>query len=282
MTRAPPMPWMFGNAAREHMKLYGSTPEHFAWIGWKNHKHSVNNPYSQFRDEYTEQEVRDSPMTYAPLTKLQCSPTSDGAAAAVLMSEEAVKRFGLEGQAVEIIGQAMATDFPSAFEGSKDDTCINTIGAEMCEKVAKQVYAQAGLGPNDVQVVELHDCFAANELITYEGLGMAEKGQGHKLVDDKATTFGGRWVVNPSGGLISKGHPIGATGVAQCAELNWQLRGEAGPRQVRDATVALQHNLGLGGAVVVTMYQRPEEWRSKPAKRARSLAVDPPVAMSKL
>jgi len=282
MAKSPPMPWMFGNAAREHMKLYGSTPEHYAWIGWKNHKHSVNNPYSQFRDEYTEQQVRDSPMTYAPLTKLQCSPTSDGAAAAVLMSEDAVKRFGLEGQAIEIVAQTMATDFPSAFEGDKEDTCINTIGAEMCERAAKQAYEEAGLGPKDVQVIELHDCFASNELITYEGLGLAEKGKGHTLIDDKATTFGGKWVVNPSGGLISKGHPIGATGIAQCAELNWQLRGEAGPRQVKDAKVALQHNLGLGGAVVVTMYQRPEEWRSLPPKRARSLAVDPPIAMSKL
>merc|ERR1719409_118622 len=128
------MPWMFGNAAREHMAKHGSNPEHYAWIGWKNHQHSVNNPYSQFRDKYTLDEIKDAPMIYEPLTKTQCSPTSDGAAAAVLMSEEAVKRYGLEGQAVEIIGQAMATDLPSAFIGNKDDTCINTIGAEMCER----------------------------------------------------------------------------------------------------------------------------------------------------
>jgi len=279
---APPMPWMFGNAAREHMKLYGSKPEHYAWIGWKNHKHSVNNQYSQFRDEYKEEEVAGAAMIYEPLTKLQCSPTSDGAAAAILMSEEAVKRYGLEGQAIEIIGQTMATDYSSAFEGNKDDTSINCIGAEMCEQAAKKTYAEAGKGPEDVQVIELHDCFASNELITYEGLGLCKKGEGHKLVDKKETTFGGKWVVNPSGGLISKGHPIGATGVAQCAELNWQLRGEAGPRQVANAKVALQHNLGLTGAVVVTMYQKPEEWASTPPKRAKSLAVEAPVVMSKL
>merc|ERR1711877_11382 len=155
-------------------------------------------------------------------------------------------------------------------------------GASMCEKAAQEVYQQSGLGPNDVQVVELHDCFAANELITYEGLGLAKKGEGHKLIESKDVTYGGKWVVNPSGGLISKGHPIGATGVAQCCELNWQLRGEAGPRQVPQANTALQHNLGLTGAVVVTMYERPEEWAGKAPKRVQSLAVEAPVVMSKL
>merc|ERR1719201_3076990 len=152
----------------------------------------------------------------------------------------------------------------------------------MAEAAANDVYAQTGKKASDVQVIELHDCFATNELITYEALGLAPKGQGHKLVDNKDVTYGGKWVVNPSGGLISKGHPIGATGVAQCAELNWQLRGEAGPRQVPHANVALQHNLGLGGAVVVTMYQKPEEWKSIAPKRRVSLAYDVPVAMSKL
>merc|ERR1712217_641877 len=207
-----------------------------------------------------------------------CSPTSDGAAAAVLMTEAAVKKYGLEGQAIEIVGQSMATDLPSAFDGGKPDSAINGIGFSMCEKTAKEVYEQSGLGPSDVQVIELHDCFAANELITYEGLGLARKGEGHKFIDSKDVTYGGKWVVNPSGGLISKGHPIGATGVAQCCELNWQLRQEAGPRQVQNANVALQHNLGLGGNVVITMYKRPEEFRSMPPKRAKSLAVDPPVA----
>merc|ERR1711971_395368 len=202
-------------------------------------------------------------------------------AAAVLVSEEFVIKHGLQGQAVEIIGQSMKTDFPSAFEKSKPETCINMIGAEMAEQCAKEVYSKTGLSAKDVQVVELHDCFAANELITYEALGLAEKGKGHVLVENQDTTYGGRWVVNPSGGLISKGHPIGATGLAQCAELNWQLRGEAGPRQVQNAKVALQHNLGLGGAVVVTMYKRPEEWLGITPKCVQSLAMNPPLAMSK-
>merc|ERR1712048_1211974 len=176
-----------------------------------------------------------------------------------------------------------ATDYPSAHEGDKDDTSINVIGAETCAQAANQLYKQAGKGPEDVQVIELHDCFASNELITYEGLGLAKKGEGHKLVESKATTYGGQWVVNPSGGLISKGHPIGATGVAQCAELCWQLRGEAGPRQVPEARVGLQHNLGLGpGACVITMYKRPDEWAAIKPKRQRSLAVDAPIVMSKL
>merc|ERR1719201_3174105 len=150
----------------------------------------------------------------------------------------------------------------------------------MAEAAANDVYAQTGKKPSDVQVIELHNCFATNELITYEGLGLAKKGEGHKLIESKDVTYGGKWVVNPSGGLISKGHPIGATGVAQCCELNWQLRQEAGPRQVQNASVALQHNLGLTGAVVVTMYEKPAEWKDKPAKRKSSLAIDPPLMMS--
>merc|ERR550514_941395 len=142
----------------------------------------------------------------------------------------------------------------------------------MAEAAANDVYKQTGKSASDVQVIELHDCFATNELITYEGLGLCQKGEGHKLVESKDVTYGGKWVVNPSGGLISKGHPIGATGVAQCAELNWQLRGEAGNRQVPDAKVALQHNLGLTGAIVITMYKKPEEWKGKAPKRATSLA----------
>ena len=128
----------------------------------------------------------------------------------------------------------------------------------MSRKAALQAYEEAQVGPDDVQVIELHDCFSANELITYEALGLAEEGHGHELVDAHDTTYGGRWVVNPSGGLISKGHPLGATGLAQCSELCWQLRGEADARQVDGAKVALQHNIGLGGAAVVTVYKPAE------------------------
>jgi len=148
----------------------------------------------------------------------------------------------------------MVTDMPSTFEESSS---IKIVGFDMSQEPARRAYEQAGVGVEDVDVVELHDCFSANELITYEALGLAEEGHGHELVEDEATTYGGRWVVNPSGGLISKGHPLGATGLAQCSELTWQLRGDAGPRQVEGATVGLQHNIGLGGACVVSVYRRP-------------------------
>jgi acetyl-CoA acetyltransferase len=133
---------------------------------------------------------------------------------------------------------------------------IKMVGFDMTKNAAKKVYEQAGLGPKDVQVVELHDCFTTNEVLTYEGLGLANEGEAEKLIWDGDNTFGGKWVTNPSGGLLSKGHPLGATGLAQCTELVWQLRGTAGERQVPNAKVALQHNLGLGGACVVTMYRR--------------------------
>nr|WP_094027643.1 lipid-transfer protein [Nocardia cerradoensis] len=250
----PPAPWMFGAAGREHMKQYGTTAEHFAKIGFKNHKHSVNNPYSQFRDEYTLDEILGSRMIYDPLTKLQCSPTSDGSGAAILASEAFVDRHGLAAQAVEIVGQAMTTDFHSTFDG----TAKNIIGYDMNVAAAAEVYKQSGLGAEDFQVIELHDCFSANELLLYEALGLCAPGEAGRLLDDNQTTYGGKWVVNPSGGLISKGHPLGATGLAQCAELTWQLRGTAEARQVDNVTATLQHNIGLGGAAVVTAYQRAE------------------------
>ncbi len=255
---SPFAPQMFGNAGRDHMDRYGSQPEHYAWIGWKNHKHSVNNPYAQFQTEYTLQEIKDAKMIHEPLTKLQCSPTSDGAAAVVLASERFVDQHDLWDRAIEIRGQAMVTDLPSTFDETAD--CIKIVGYDMSRDAARQACEEAQLGPDDVQVIELHDCFSANELITYEALGLAEEGHGHELVDAQATTFGGSGpVVNPSGGLISKGHPLGATGLAQCSELTWQLRGQAGARQVEGASAALQHNIGLGGAAVVTVYARPQQ-----------------------
>ncbi|GAA5175912.1 lipid-transfer protein [Pseudonocardia eucalypti] len=248
-----PMPQMFGNAGREHMERYGSTPDHYAWIGWKNHKHSVNNPYSQFRDEYSLEDVKNATMIYDPLTKLQCSPTSDGSGAAVLASERFVDTHNLWDQAVEIAGHYIATDVTASFEGNSS---INAVGAQVAKLAAQRALDEAQVGIEDVDVIELHDCFSANELITYEALGMAAEGEAHKLVENQDTTYGGRWVVNPSGGLISKGHPIGATGLAQCAELTWQLRGKADKRQVDGATVGLQHNLGLGSAGAVAVYKK--------------------------
>lgn len=252
----PAAPYMFGAAGREHMNKYGTTAEQFAKIGHKNHKHSVNNPYAQFQEEYTLEEILGARTVYEPLTKLQCSPTSDGSGAVILASEKFVDEHGLAEQAVEIVGQSMVTDVPGTLESQ---SAITLVGAEMSKRAAQNVYDQAAIGPDDIDVIELHDCFSTNELLTYEALQLCGEGEGGKLVDNDDTTYGGRWVINPSGGLISKGHPLGATGLAQCAELTWQLRGSAAARQVAGAAtgsgVALQHNIGLGGAVVVTAYR---------------------------
>jgi len=242
---------MFGDAGRDHMEKYGTKPTTFAKIAVKNHKHSVNNPRSQYQEACTIDEVLAARMVYDPLTILQCCPTSDGAAAAVVVSERYLKAHPHSG-AIEIRGMAMGTDRTEDFARGR----IGMVGMGMTERTAQKVYEMSGIGINDVQVVELHDCFSTNELITYEGLGMCKEGEGEKLVEDDATTYGGRWVVNPSGGLLSKGHPLGATGLAQCAELVWQLRGRAEKRQVEGVKAALQHNLGLGGACVVAMYTK--------------------------
>ncbi|EHN10988.1 3-ketoacyl-CoA thiolase [Patulibacter medicamentivorans] len=253
---APFAPQLFGAAGREHMELYGSKPEHFAWIGWKNHKHSVENPYSQFQDEYSLQDIKDAREIFSPLTKLQCSPTSDGAAAAIVASERFVDEHDLWDRAIEIAGQALTTDTPATRD---EATAIGVVGFDMTRDAARLALDEAQTAIGDVDVIELHDCFSTNELLTYEGLGLAEVGHGHELVERQATTYGGDGpVVNPSGGLISKGHPLGATGLAQCSELTWQLRGQAAGRQVDGAQVALQHNLGLGGAAVVTVYRQPQ------------------------
>ncbi|MCB5169108.1 lipid-transfer protein [Streptomyces bambusae] len=250
----PPTAQIFGNAAREHMERYGTTEEQLAAVAAKNHRHSADNPNAQFRDVYTVEEVLAAKEIHRPLTKLQCSPTSDGAAAAVVVSERFLVQHGLHGRAVEIAAQAMTTDTGESFASG---SCIDVVGRPMSAAAARQVYERSGLGIEDVDVIELHDCFSVNELLTYEALGMCGEGKSGELVSSGGTTYGGRWVVNPSGGLISKGHPLGATGLAQVAELTWQLRGEAGARQVAGARVALAHNIGLGGAAVVTLLRHP-------------------------
>lgn len=250
---SPPTAQIFGNAAREHMQKYGTTAAQLAAVGAKNHRHSANNPNAQFQDVYAVAEVLAAKTIHDPLTKLQCSPTSDGAAAALVVSERFLVRHGLHDKAVEIIAQAMTTDTEASFASG---SCIDVVGKPMTAAAARQVYEASGLGIEDVDVVELHDCFSVNELLTYEALGMCADGASGPLVESGATTYGGRWVVNPSGGLISKGHPLGATGLAQAAELVWQLRGEAGPRQVPGARVGLAHNIGLGGAAVVTLLRK--------------------------
>ncbi|KAK8094149.1 Non-specific lipid-transfer protein [Apiospora hydei] len=255
VTNAPGAAQMFGNAGREYMEKYGAKLEDFAEIGRINHLHSGKNPYSQFQDVYTHEQIMKAPMIHEPLTKLQCCPTSDGGAAAVLVSQEFLDaRPHLKDRAILIAGQCLATDAPSLFSKSS----IDLMGFEMSKYAAKTAMAEAGIAPGDVQVCELHDCFSANEMITIDALGLCEKGKAHEMVRKGDITYGGKMVINPSGGLISKGHPLGATGIAQCAELVWHLRGWANNRDFPHTKYALQHNLGLGGAVVVTVYSRPD------------------------
>jgi acetyl-CoA acetyltransferase len=248
---APVAARMFGDGGRQHMELYGTTKEQFAKVSVKNHRHSVNNPRSQYREACTLEEVLASRMVYDPLTILQCCPTSDGAGAAILCSEAFAKKHNVS-RPVKIVAQAMQTDKLEDFAMG----ALGMIGVGMSRRAAEKVYEQAGLGPKDVQVIELHDCFSTNELVSYESLGLCKEGEGGRLIDENQVTYGGKWVVNPSGGLLSKGHPLGATGLAQCAELVWQLNGKAEKRQVEGARVGLQHNVGLGGACVVTMYRK--------------------------
>jgi sterol carrier protein 2 len=242
----------FGGAGASHMSKYGTKLETFAKIRAKASRHAANNPLALFRKVVTTEDVMESPMLWpGVMTRLMACPPTCGAAAAVLVSEEFAKKRGLN-MAVHIAGQAMTTDRSSTFD---TNDMMRVVGFDMAKDAADQVYRETGIGPEDIQVVELHDCFAQNELITYEALGLCPEGGAEKFINDGDNTYGGRVVTNPSGGLLSKGHPLGATGLAQCYELTHQLRGTAGDRNVAGARVALQHNLGLGGACVVTMYQ---------------------------
>ena len=249
---APPAAQMFGGAGREYRWKHGTRRETFAKVSEKARKHANRNPYALFPELLSVDEILASPEVFDPLTRFQCCPPTCGAAAAVLCSESFAKKKGLSNP-VYIAAQSMRTDFPSTFE---ENSMIKMVGYDMAKAAAKAVYEKSGLGPEDVQVVELHDCFTANEILTYEALGLCPEGGAEKFVWDGDNTYGGKYVTNPSGGLLSKGHPLGATGVAQCTELVWQLRGTADKRQVEGAKVALQHNLGLGGACVITMYRR--------------------------
>lgn len=249
---APPAAQMFGGAAREYRWKYGTRKETFAKISEKARRHAANNPYALFNQVLSLEEILASDEVFDPLTRFQCCPPTCGAAAAVLCSDEFTRKHGISNP-VYIAAQSMTTDYPSSFE---PQSMIKMIGYDMSKRAAQQVYEAAGIGPEDVPVVELHDCFTANELLTYEALGLCPEGGAEKFIWDGDNSYGGKFVTNPSGGLLSKGHPLGATGLAQCTELVWQLRGTADKRQVAGARVALQHNLGLGGACVVTMYRR--------------------------
>lgn len=251
-SEAPFAAQYFGGAGREYCEKYDMDPALFAEIAVKARRHAANNPNAVFRDPVTAPQVLDSPQIYGPLTRLQCCPPTCGAAAAVLVSEDYAHRHGIDAT-IAIAAQALTTDTASTFE---DDSMMALVGYDMTKAAAQQVYEASGVDPKDIRVVELHDCFTTNELITYEALGLTPPGTAEKFIADGNNTYGGQVVTNPSGGLLSKGHPLGATGLAQCAELVWQLRGQAGARQVDGVDVALQHNIGLGGAAVVTLYEK--------------------------
>ncbi len=243
----------FGGAGLAHMREHGTKLSTFAKIRAKASRHAANNPLALFRTQMTEDEVLASPMLWdGVMTRLMACPPTCGAAAAILCSPGFAAKHGITGT-VRIAAQAMTTDRPTSLQSGD---MREVVGIGMTREASRRVYAEAGVGPGDIDVVELHDCFAHNELISYEGLGLCGDGAAEAFVCDGDNSYGGQVVTNPSGGLLSKGHPLGATGLAQCAELVQQLRGTAGPRQVDGARLALQHNLGLGGACVVTLYER--------------------------
>ena len=242
----------FGGAGLAHMQRYGTRMETFAKIRAKASRHAANNPLALFRKEVTTEEVMASPVLIPNvMTRLMACPPTCGAAAAVLVSEEFANRHGIA-KRVWIAAQTMTTDTASTFDAHD---MMRVVGYDMARAGAQQTFAAAGIGPEDVDVVELHDCFAHNELLAYEALGLCAEGGGERFVEQGDNTYGGKVVTNPSGGLLSKGHPLGATGLAQCYELTHQLRGSAQARQVAGARIGLQHNLGLGGACVTTLYR---------------------------
>lgn len=243
----------FGGAGQAHMKRYGTTLADFAKVRAKSSRHAAKNPLSVFRTEMTEEDVLAAQLIWpGVMTRPMACPPTCGAAAAVLVSRSFAKRHSLSPH-VRIVAQAMTTDTPDTLD-SKDMMML--VGSEMTQRAARAVYEEAGVGPEDIGVAELHDCFAHNEVITYEGLGFCPEGGAQKFIADGDNTYGGKVVTNPSGGLLSKGHPLGATGLAQCYELSHQLRGTAEDRQVDGVRHALQHNLGLGGACIVTLYEK--------------------------
>jgi len=241
---------VFGAAGLEYLEKYGAKSDIFGKVAVKSRQHAINNPYSLFSNKLQLEEVMNAPIVYPGLTRFMACPPTCGAAAVIVCSDRFAKKHNIN-KTVKIIAQSMTTDLANSYENN-----MHLVGYDMTARAAQQVYEKAGIGPQDIDVVELHDCFTPNEVITYEGLGLCGAGEAEKFINDGDNTYGGKYVVNPSGGLMSKGHPLGATGLAQCTELVWHLRGEAGNRQVEQARIALQHNLGLGGACVVTMYSR--------------------------
>jgi len=250
--QAPSGPQYFGGAGAEYMEKYGVSAELFARVSVKARSHAQRNPYALFTEPLTLEQVMESPRIFGPVTRLMCCPPTCGAAAVVVVSEAFARKHGLQ-NCVEVAGMGMTTDSPESFESG---SMIEVVGAGMTRAAARQAYEQAGIGAQDIDLVELHDCFSPNEVLCYESLGLCAEGGAEQFVMDGQNTYGGRVVTNPSGGLLSKGHPLGATGLAQITEVAWHLRGLAGDRQVADARIGVQHNIGLGGACVVTVLKR--------------------------
>jgi acetyl-CoA acetyltransferase len=245
------MPCVFAEAGMAHAKDYGTTFEQFASIAVKNHHHSTMNPKARYQIETPLEEVMGAEMISYPNTKLMCSVNVDGSAAAVLMSESEVKKRGLTSQAVKVRASVLTTDPWTDRDEVMPD--VNTC----TRNAAKEAYERAGIGPEDLDLVELHDCFATAEVLHYENLGLCGDGEAPKLIDEKSTWLGGKIPVNVSGGLLSKGHPIGATGVANVFEICTHLRGNAGKRQVEGARLGLAHVIGLGTCCGIHVLEAP-------------------------
>jgi acetyl-CoA acyltransferase len=243
------MPAVFAEAGQEHARKYGTTFEQFAKVSVKNHQHSVKNPKSMYQKETPLEMVMGAEMIAYPNTKLMCSVNVDGAAAAVLASEKKARELGM-GRAVRVKASVLTSDPFTDRDLVMPD--VNT-----CTRLAaKQAYEGAGVGPEDIDLVELHDCFATAEILHYENLGLCGDGEAGKLIDEGITAHGGRIPVNVSGGLLSKGHPLGATGVANIYEVSTHLRGEAGARQVENAKLGLTHVIGLGSACAIHILEK--------------------------
>jgi acetyl-CoA acyltransferase len=242
------MPGVFGQAGVEHMRKYGTTQAQFAKIAVKNHQHGVHNPYAQYQKETPLEEVMTARVVSWPNTLYMCCPTGDGAAAAVLMSAEKAKQYTTK--PVWVAASVLTSDPYTERNPTMFD--INTL----TRNAANEAYDKAGIGPEDLSQVELHDCFATAELLHYENLGLCGEGEAGKLIDDGETKVGGKIPVNASGGLLSKGHPLGATGVANIVEIVWHLREEAGARQVEGSKVGLAHVIGLGSACTINILKK--------------------------
>ncbi len=233
-------PALYALIARAHMEAHGTTEEDLAHVSVKNHRHGTLNPKAQFRREVTVEQVMRSAIVADPLRLLHCSPVSDGAAAVLLCPLEVARKH--TDRPVKIIGSGFATA-PMALAERRNPAFLDAV-----HKSAERAFAAAGVGPHQIQVAEVHDCFAIAEICCIEALGFVDRGQGRTAARDGLTALGGRLPVNTSGGLKSKGHPVGATGIAQAIEIFEQLRGEAGERQVQGARIGLAQNMGGSGA----------------------------------